>query len=190
MFYYTTLSHWEGHFVFPTTSLTAIICSFWCAHVLYCLAEPTAIWRDKQQEALRSSVILHVNLMCCCWGGGGGSISLYPSSDDALRDPFFHSPLIIMSTTAVLWTVLPSSSIWWIFWQPLNWSDYASIETSTVKVLVLDILGPTRWLLRHADFVSARHLLPQALEYRSQGCLQTLAAWNTPSRWTVKYKHS
>lgn len=54
--------------------------------------------------------------------------------------------------------------------------------------IVFDILGPTWRLLWKANLLPTGHLFPQALECRSSGCLQTLAAGQSSPRWTVKVK--
>lgn len=53
-----------------------------------------------------------------------------------------------------------------------------------------DILGPTWRLLWKASLHTTGHLFPQALECRSSGCLQTLAAGQSSPRWTVKALHT
>lgn len=53
-----------------------------------------------------------------------------------------------------------------------------------------DILGATWRLLWKANLLTTGHLFPQALECRSSGCLQTLAAGQPSPRWAVKAVHT
>lgn len=56
--------------------------------------------------------------------------------------------------------------------------------------ILFDILGPPWRLLWKANLLTTGHLFPQALECRSSGCLQTLAAGPSSPRWTVKTLHT
>lgn len=64
-----------------------------------------------------------------------------------------------------------------------------SFLTTNNRYPVFDILGPTSRLLWKTNLFTTGHLFPQALECRSSGGLQTLAAgWSYPRR-TVKTLH-